>query len=98
MYLGYNTFIVNKEDTHHQNSLSGYITAQMAYCVLTGTSAVGQDYEFCGDGDIHYLFSFETYKQKFYNPNSTNFEEIFNSRPDMLGLQALMDQYIATYN
>ena len=92
------TFIVNKEDTHHQNSLSGYITAQMAYCVLTGTSAVGQDYEFCGDGDIHYLFSFETYKQKFYNPNSTNFEEIFNSRPDMLGLQALMDQYIATYN
>lgn len=92
------SFIVNKEDTHHQNSLSGYITAQMAYCVLTGTSAIGQEYDFCGDGDIHFLFGFDTYKEKFYNPNSTNFEEIFKSRSDMLGLQTLMDQYIEKYN
>lgn len=92
------SFIVNKEDTHHQNVLSGYITAQMAYSVLTGTSAVGQEYKFCGDETIHPLYSFATFKQKFYNPNSTNFEEIFNSRSDMLGLQALMDQYIAKHN
>ena len=93
-----NSFIVNKEDTHHQNLLSGYITSQMAYCVVSGASALGQDYSFCGDSGINLRFGFEKFKQDFYNPNSTNFDKIFNSSADMQGLQALMDQYIAKYN
>lgn len=93
-----NSFIVNKEDTHHQNLLSGYITSQMAYCVVSGASALGQDYSFCGDSGINLRFGFEKFKQDFYNPNSTNFDKIFNSPADMQGLQALMDQYIAKYN
>lgn len=92
------SFIVNKEDNHHQNLLSGYITAQMAYCVVSGVSAIGQNYSFCGDNGIHLRFGFEKFKQDFYNPNSTNFDEIFASPSDMLGLQELMDQYIAKYN
>lgn len=93
-----NSFIVNKEDTHHQNLLSGYITSQMAYCVVSGASALGQDYSFCGDSGINLRFGFEKFKQDFYNPNSTNFDKIFNSPADMQGLQALMDQYIEKYN
>ena len=93
-----NSFIVNKEDTHHQNLLSGYITSQMAYCVVSGASALGQDYSFCGNSGINLRFGFEKFKQDFYNPNSTNFDKIFNSPADMQGLQALMDQYIAKYN
>lgn len=46
-----NSFIVSqsKADGFHPNMLSGYITALMTYCTITGKSAVGMDYSFCGN-------------------------------------------------
>ena len=81
-------------DAHHQNPLSGYITAQMAYCAVTGKSAVGQDYSFCDNSSIHKYFDIDTFKAAHYNGSyTTNFDAIFRSESDMAGLQQLMDQY-----
>ena len=95
---GQNSFVISKsmDDGFHENLLAGYITAQMTYCAITGESAVGQDYSFCGNKEIHKSFDFETFKAKQYLFDTrTNFIEIFNSEADMLGLQRLMDQYLA---
>ena len=81
-------------DSHHQNPLSGYITAQMAYCAVTGKSAVGQDYSFCDNSSIHKYFDIDKFKAAHYNGSyTTNFDVIFRSPADMAGLQQLMDQY-----
>ncbi len=93
-----NSFVISKsmDDGFHENLLAGYITAQMTYCALTGTSAVGQDYSFCGNKEIYSGFDFETFKAKQYLfDTKTNFIEIFNSESDMRGLQRLIDQYLA---
>lgn len=92
-----NSFIISKSvsDGFHENLLAGYITAQMTYCAITGESAVGQDYSFCGNKEVHSSFDFELFKAKQYLfQTQTNFIEIFNSESDMLGLQQLMDQYL----
>lgn len=84
----------SKGDSHHQNPLSGYITAQMAYCAVTGKSAVGQDYSFCDNSSIHKYFDIDKFKAAHYNGSyTTNFDAIFRSESDMAGLQQLMDQY-----
>ncbi|MBE6677539.1 MAG: hypothetical protein E7597_01950 [Ruminococcaceae bacterium] len=93
-----NTFIVNKNDTHHENMLSGYITAQMAYCAITGKSAVGQSYEFCTDTSINSKYDPDAFISSYYNAGTTNFDAVFDSVPDMLGLQTLMDKYLEKYN
>ena len=86
-------------DCHHQNPLSGYLTALMAYCAATGKSAVGQSYGFCSDNSIHPFFDFEAFKRTHYNGvTETNFDKIFNSEADMKGLQMLADKYIEKYN
>ena len=85
-------------DSFHENPLAGYITAQMAYCVVTNKSAVGQDYSFCGDTSIHEFFDFYEFIESHYDSNhETNFPEVFRSEADMLGLQELIDLYIAKY-
>ena len=85
-------------DNYHENPLAGYITAQMAYCVATNKSAIGQDYSFCGDTSIHKFFDFDEFIDSHYGPKyDTNFPEVFNSDEDMAGLQELMDLYIAKY-
>ena len=93
-----NSFVIRKSesDGYHENMLSGYITAQMLYCALTGESAVGQDYSFCGDKTINAAFDFEKFlKEEYrYDPGNSNFIEIFNSEADMRGLQQLIDQYL----
>ena len=92
-----NSFIISKslDDGFHENVLGGYITAQMLYCAITGESAVGQDYSFCGNKEVHSSFDFELFKAKQYLFNTeTNFIEIFNSEEDMRGLQYLMDKYL----
>lgn len=93
-----NSFVISKsmDDGFHENLLAGYITAQMTYCAITGESAVGHDYSFCGDKNVHSSFDFETFKAKQYLFDThTNFIEIFNSPSDMQGLQQLIDQYLA---
>lgn len=96
------SFIVNKSETdgHHPNVLTGYITAQMLYCALTEESAVGQDYSFWNDPKANAAFDMEAYKETYYAydatvDSGTNFEAIFGSSADMVGLQQLMDQYFA---
>lgn len=93
------TFIKNKGDTHHPNPLAGYITAQMCYSVVTGKSAVGQEYSFCRDRAFGGNTSgFDGYIAKHYNaPGNTNFVKIFESPTEMAGLQKLMDEYVEQY-
>ena len=93
-----NSFVVSvsEKDGFHQNVLSGYITALMLYCAITGDSAVGLPYDFCSDTSIDTRFNFAVYKKEkyIYDP-FTNFIEIFESPADMDGLQQLVDRYIA---
>ena len=98
--LSYNkeTFIKNNGDQYHQNMLSGYLTAQMAYCLATGTSAVGQDYSFCCNTSVNPKFDVEAYISNHYTPGSTNMDKVFASPYDMLELQKLIDAYIDKYN
>lgn len=87
-----NSFIVNQSesDGFHPNLLTGYITAQMLYCAITGEKAEGQDYSCCVDQGV-----FTAYWAKYYqHDTNTNFREIFGSAADMKGLQQLMDQYL----
>lgn len=85
-------------DSFHENPLAGYITAQMAYCVATNKSAVGQDYSFCNDPSIHKFFDFEEFISSHYDAESpTNFPEVFESEADMNGIQQLIDLYVSKY-
>jgi len=94
-----NSFVISQSeaDGFHQNMLSGYITALMIYCTITGESAVGQDYSFCGDVNANKEFSFKDYCDKYYcyNGATTNFPQVFESEADMRGIQKLVDEYLA---
>lgn len=90
---GQNSFIV--KDGFHPNMLAGYITTLMAYCAVTGESAVGQTYDFCNDRSINAKFNFITYVRDYYTTEiTTNFPEIFASESDMRGIQELVDRYL----
>jgi len=96
------SFTVNAtaDDGYHPNVLTGYITAQMVFSAITGQSAEGQDFAFWNDPRVNATFNVDTYKKARYAydstvPSNTNFEAIFKSEADMLGLQQLMDQYLA---
>ena len=91
---GENTFIV--KDGYHPNMLAGYITTLMAYCAVTGESAVGQSYDFCNNPRLNAKFNFKDYVADYYtDAKSTNFPDIFKSEGDMKGIQELVDKYIA---
>ena len=86
-------------DCHHQNPLSGYLTALMAYCAATKRSAALQAYGFCSDASIHPFFDFEAFKRTHYNGvTETNFDKIIKSEADMKGLMLLADEYLKKYN
>ena len=89
-----NSFVVNKQDSHHQNMLSGYLTAQMAYCAYTLRSAQGQDYTITTNKKLNTAFNVNNYISSFYNPNTTNLDKILASEADMRGFQVLMDRYL----
>jgi hypothetical protein len=94
------TFIKNKGDTYHPNPLAGYITAQMAYCAVTGKSAVGQLPDVYSIGDtLKYgssVVGYSKYISKHYSSSSaSNFKTVLKSKDDILGLQKLMDKYLA---
>ncbi len=86
----------NSGDRNHQNPLSGYITAQMLYTSLTNRSAVFSDYSFCGDKSISPYMDLPEFERVHYTgEKKTNFRQIFASAEDMLGLQKLIDIYVA---
>ena len=74
--------------------LTGYITALMTYCAITGDSAQGQICDFVDsrfDAD-----AIAAYRSKYYTYNTeTNFDQILLSPADMAGIQQLIDQYLA---
>ena len=76
--------------------LSGYITTLMAYCAMTGESAIGQTYSFYNDTTLNSKFDAPGYADYYYNngTNDTNFIIIFSSPSDMEGIQQLVDKYI----
>lgn len=84
-------------DGYHPNILTGYITALMTYCAITGKSAVGQDYAFCSDATIDTNYDFSRFIRFYYSYGNavTNFPAVFDSESDMLGIQKLIDKYIA---
>ena len=111
--LSYNksSFVVstNFEDGYHQNILSGYLTALMAFSAITGIDAVGQPYDFCYSTEnenypVATRFLTDYYKETYYrydnketpdvNERKTNFVEIFQSEADMKGLQSLVNTYL----
>ena len=101
-----NTFVISKSasDGYHPNMLSGYITTLMTYCAITGERARGQTYAFCNDSSlnttsVNYYFNFANYITKFYTyPTgvTTNFNQVFASENDMLGIQKIIDAYLKT--
>lgn len=89
---------VNTKDNHHENPLAGYITTLMAYCAITGQPCAGQSYAFCDDPNAYKTFGLEKHRKNNYpNEGDTNFVEIMRSKPDMLGLQQLAQQYLDKY-
>lgn len=91
-----NTFIA--PDGYHPNQLGSYVQCLMAYCAITGESAVGQPYEFCFDTSKNSKFTLNPYQyvSKSDYPNyTTNMPDVFASPEDILGLQMLIDQYLA---
>lgn len=100
------SFIVsrNSSDGYHPNLLSGYLSALMTYCAITGETAVGQPNGFYNDTEVNTYFDVERFRIGEYwwdDPNTeaderkTNFVEIFESDADMKGLQMLADEYLA---
>lgn len=87
------TFII--PDNRHGTMLTGYIEAMFVYCVITGESAVGLPYDFCGNTKIRTEFDMEKFKaEHFTGTESTNFIQVFQSPSDMRGLQMLIDRYM----
>jgi hypothetical protein len=110
-----NTFIVSKSeaDGYHPNTLTGYITTQMIYSLITGEEAVGEDYTFYTDASLGSFFNLEKVLKNYYTYDNispaesenkltgddlTNFPEIFASKTDMAGIQKLIDEYINANN
>ena len=98
-----NTFVKNKGDTYHPNPLAGYIAAQMAYCAVTGRSAVGQMPDVYKIGNtIKYgkgAVGYSAFISKHYKSSSnTNFKTVLKSKSDIEGLQELMDKYLGKWD
>ena len=97
-----NTFVISKsaKDGYHPNMLSGYITTLMTYCAITGERARGKTYAFCNDESLKpkadsYYFDFDNFITSFYrNGATTNFDKVFASKTDMLGIQRLVEEHL----
>ena len=87
-----NTFVIAKStsDGYHPNLLTGCITSIMTFCAITGESAQGQPYDFFYTAD-----RIADFKTTYYTVGTTNFDKVFASQTDMLGIQGLIDQHIS---
>ena len=83
------SFVVNQSssDGYHPNHLTGYLTALMTYCTITGKSAEGADYSFVVKDN-----------KTYYTNGTTNYPDVLESASDMAEWQKLIDKYIAQYN
>ena len=107
-----NSFVVSKSkaDGYHPNQLTGYITAQMIYSIITGEKAEGEETGFYLDEKLNGAFELmanvnDRYKYDNISPEGsetkltgdalTNYPEVFASPTEMLGIQKLIDKYIA---
>lgn len=59
---------------------------------------MGQTYAYCTDTGINAKYDPASYISSYYNTGSTNFDKVFASPSDMLGLQQLMDKYLEKYS
>ena len=81
-------------DRYHQNPLSGYICALMAFCAASGRKALGAEYRFASDSSIHPYFDIDAFIRSHYSsPLSTNLKEILSSEHEIRAIQALIDAY-----
>ncbi len=87
-----NSFVIAKTeaDGYHPSLLAGYVATLMAYCAITGDSAVGQPYAFCSTSR-----SFSSFISTNYKIGKTNFDKIFASQETMAALQEMIDEYYA---
>jgi hypothetical protein len=99
-----NSFVIaqSASDGYHTNILSGYITALSVYCAITGEKAEGQPISYGENDAILSASAIASYKAKYYKADSgntydysTNFDQILKSEADMLGIQKLIDRYLA---
>ena len=67
----------------------------MVYCTITGEPAEGQPYDFWNDKNLHSQFDPVSYLEYGYKLGPTNYQDIFASEADMLGIQQLLDRYMA---
>jgi len=93
----HNSFIISKSatDGYHPNLLTGYITAMMTYCAITGEKAETLKL-LGGDSIVGDAVALSTFRSQYYTfNNQTNFEDILLSKTEMQGIQKLIDQYMA---
>ena len=92
--FSHNTFII--KDGQRPNLLTGYISTLLAYCTITGESAVGQPYLYVHDTSLAPTFDIPGCLTGFYTHggNTTNFDEIFESEYEVECIQKLVDQYL----
>ena len=95
--LNKNSFIVHASarDGYHPNQLTGYLTALMTYCAISGESAQGMPYRFWNDTSLDPRFCPRRFMEAYYTEGVTNYPDIFASPEDMASLQALIDRYLA---
>ncbi len=96
---------VSSSDGYNPNQLTGYITAQYLFSLLTEEKAEGESYAFCTDTSVNAAFSLSsfltTYYKYDYNKTGkkgdalTTYPEILASSADMLGIQKLLDRYVS---
>lgn len=92
-----NSFIISQSasDGYHPNLLTGYITALMTYCAITGEKAEGQPWKFPNNPVIG-TSAIDAYRASYYTyDKSTNFDAVLKSATEMKGFQQLIDQYMA---
>jgi len=92
-----NSFVIQQSssDGYHPNLLAGYVTALMTYCAITGETAEGQPWQFA-ESDILSYTAIDSYRTKYYKyDNNTNFDTVLQTESEMVGIQKLIDQYMA---
>ena len=92
-----NSFIISQSssDGYHPNLLSGYITALMTYCAITGEKAEGQVCEFTTGSQLG-AAEIANFRSKYYTYDPlTNFDEILQTKSEMVGIQKLIDEFLS---
>ena len=86
------SFVIAKtaSDGYHPNLLAGYLTTVMTYSAITGEKAAGQKYAFCTT-----TRSVPSFINSYYKVDTTNMQQVFQSKETMYRLQELVDRYLA---